>query len=155
MKKNYNQEEVFWSRVDDNGPTMPNMDTNCWVWTKGFTSKNYGRLPFYWEGRRAHRYSYYLNVDENFDRSKDVCHHCDNTVCVRPSHLFLGTEKDNMQDMVKKGRGGSQRKTHCPRGHEYTKENTYMVNNKKHRTCLTCKREHSRKYDAIKKALNV
>lgn len=153
MSKNYNWEEKFWSRVDNDGPTMSHMDTNCWVITKGFTTNGYGRVPFCWEGRRAHRYSYYLNVDENFDRSKDVCHRCDNPKCVRPSHLFLGTEKDNVQDMFRKGRSRGQRTTHCPQGHEYTKENTYVRKNSKKRECLTCKRESSRKQYVKKKAL--
>ena len=34
-----------------------------------------------------------------------ICHHCDNRICVRPKHLFLGTAKDNAQDREKKGRG--------------------------------------------------
>jgi hypothetical protein len=138
---NRNWEETFWSRVDQDGPTMPHMDTNCWVMTKGFTNKGYGRLPFEWEGRLASRYSYYLNVDTNFDRSKHVCHHCDNPPCVRPSHLFLGTAKDNMQDMSRKKRSRGHKITHCPQGHEYTKENTYVRQDNGRRTCLTCKRK--------------
>ena len=140
MKKDYNQEEIFWSRVNQDGPTMPHMDTNCWVVTEGFNNRGYGKLPFSWEGRKSHRYSYYLNVDQNFDRSKLVCHHCDNPPCVRPSHLFLGTAKDNGQDMSKKGRSRGQKVTHCPQGHEYTKENTF-IRKSKARQCLTCKRK--------------
>jgi hypothetical protein len=37
----------------------------------------------------------------------DICHHCDNRVCVRPSHLFLGTRQDNVNDMMQKGRGAA------------------------------------------------
>ena len=143
MSNNYNREEAFWSRVNQDGPTMPHMDTNCWEWQGKRDNKGYGKLPFKWEGRLASRYSYYLNIDENFDRSKDVCHHCDNPPCVRPSHLFLGTAKDNGQDMSKKGRSRGQKVTHCPQGHEYNAENTYVRQDTGSRICLTCKRKQS------------
>ena len=133
------QEESFWSRVDIKGPD------DCWEWTGNRTSKNYGKLPFHWEGRSASRYSYYLNIDPDFDRSMFVCHHCDNPPCVNPKHLFLDTQKGNMQDMAKKGRSRGQKVTHCPQGHEYTKENTYVRKSTGKRLCLTCKREQDLK----------
>ena len=74
----------------------------CWLWL-GTTNGSYGRHKFFGKPWPAHRLAYWIFVKE-FDKSLDVCHHCDNPLCVRPNHLFLGTHQDNMRDMVSKGR---------------------------------------------------
>lgn len=53
---------------------------------------------------RAHRYAWTLNYGSIPDGML-VCHSCDEPLCVNPEHLFLGTPKDNIQDMLKKKRG--------------------------------------------------
>ena len=75
---------------------------NCWEW-QGYRDKNgYGRFTYHRKGVIVHRYIFeitYGNTEE-----LDVLHHCDNPPCVRPSHLFLGTAKENTKDMIAKGR---------------------------------------------------
>lgn len=77
--------------------------TGCWNWQGPFTSDGYGGFSFpELKITRAHRYSYWLA--NGFLNELFVCHQCDNTKCVNPNHLFLGTNQDNMDDMKAKGR---------------------------------------------------
>lgn len=77
--------------------------SKCWI-AKGHRMKS-GYVIVYKGGERfyAHRLSYKMSFGE-IPKGIYVCHKCDNPPCYRPSHLFLGTQKDNLQDMVKKGR---------------------------------------------------
>lgn len=90
----------FWGKVDKSG--------ECWVWVAGKSSQGYGQIA---AGRRgskmlkAHRVSWELHFGEIPD-GVCVLHKCDNPACVRPGHLFLGTQQDNVTDMMQKGRQG-------------------------------------------------
>lgn len=73
-------------------------EAGCWLWSD-IDDNRYGQF----RGMAAHRVSYELFREEIPD-GMFVCHHCDVPRCVNPDHLFLGTQKDNMQDKVSKGR---------------------------------------------------
>jgi hypothetical protein len=76
----------------------------CWNWIGGTTSKGgYGYFRLNKKYEYAHRIAYILEYGD-FNQNLDVCHTCDNLPCVNPFHLFLGTRKDNIQDMINKGR---------------------------------------------------
>jgi hypothetical protein len=89
-------EERFWEKVDKRGAD------ECWLWT-GALAWGYGKVHMENGMERAHRVSYRI-VHGDIPEGLCVCHTCDVRNCVNPSHLFLGTRKDNQQDMMRKGR---------------------------------------------------
>jgi len=90
---------------------VPVTESGCWIW---IASDDY-RYGLFYTGEssskmeKAHRVSYKLYKGK-IPNGLHVLHRCDNTFCVNPDHLFLGTHKDNMRDMVKKGRNKSEQK---------------------------------------------
>lgn len=128
----------FWNLVDITG--------DCWVWIGGRDRRGYG--VYAPQGRstfmRAPRYSMMITMLQPIPDGMWVLHHCDNRPCVRPDHLYLGTQVENVRDMVARGRSKSVRArgTSCIHGHEFTPENTYTYASVRRRfgvrQCRTC-----------------
>jgi hypothetical protein len=150
---------LFWSHVDKNGPVPAHRQDleRCWVWKAHRHKGTYGRFGVgsMKDDTRsvepAHRVAFAIK----HGRWPTPCalHHCDNTACVRPSHLFEGDRTVNNADRDAKGRTvarsatgryGDNRKTepgtHCKRGHEFNVTNTYYWRGSKRR-CRICRRQ--------------
>lgn len=82
---------------------VPENDNDCMEWLGYVNPSGYGKLMHNLKSLRAHRISYKIFIGE-IPSDKEVCHSCDNTKCINPNHLFLGTHQDNMKDMIKKQR---------------------------------------------------
>jgi hypothetical protein len=130
----------FWEKVD--------RSPDCWQWTAGRDLDGYGVFHVAGHARGAHRVAYELMVGA-IPSGLQIDHLCRNRGCVNPDHLEPVTPREN-QRRADVALGIRSAATHCPRGHEYSPENTYMAKTK--RNCRACRHAASVRYQARKKA---
>lgn len=133
---------AFLSLINKNGPS------GCWVWMGPKSKPGYGSFGNKFGAKMAYRYSY------EFFRHKipgGMCldHLCKNKSCVNPYHLEVVTNVENLNRCIK----WQTNKTHCKHGHEFTEENTYLVQRPSgtiSRYCRICgnNRSKNKKIDA-------
>jgi len=128
----------------------------CWPWRGHVTKKGYG---LFWAGydlgrlKAAHRFAYAL-LRGTIPKGATIDHLCRNRSCVNPDHLEPVTNREN----VRRGFGPSAvnaRKTHCIHGHEFTRENTYIVVSKGARYCRECANVNAARYRAKRRAITL
>jgi hypothetical protein len=97
-KRNWSKRERFETLYEHNHTT------GCYDWIGGKNNIGYGMFRDGDKMRTAHRVSYEIYNNKTIPKYMCVCHTCDNPKCVNPSHLWLGTMKDNMDDKMRKNR---------------------------------------------------
>ncbi len=111
-----------------NRPARDWRQVPCLIWQGCTNPDGYGERFVKGRKWRVHRFAW-TEAYGPIPAGLSVCHHCDTPACHEPLHLFLGTQRDNMQDALAKGRfrnvlaEGNAAKTHCPKGHPYVEGN--------------------------------
>lgn len=128
-----NSVKNFWDQV--------NKTDTCWLWTGSINNTGYGTFRVEGKNWMVHRYSYFLE-HRSIDPKLVIDHICGTRLCVKPNHLEQVTLQENNKRVTRQI-------THCPKGHEYTLENTYYDIQMKRgtrmkmslgRQCKTCRR---------------
>lgn len=141
--------ERFWVNVDKNGPIQKPELGPCWIWLDRIVGGGYGQ---FYSGIRpvsAHRLSFEMEFGP-IPSGKLVLHSCDLRNCVNPAHLWIGSQSQNMLDMVSKGRSNH------PKGARHRKaklsEENVLTIRAEHLSGVTCG-EISKKYGVTSSAV--
>lgn len=123
--------EEFWGKV------RVGKKDECWEW-EGARQLGYGQWENEGQRMRAHQYAWEEAKGGRIGEGFEIHHRCRNRLCVNVRHLEVVTKAEHGRLHAGENCVGFQKsKTHCPAGHEYTEENTYLVNGA--RNCRACK----------------
>lgn len=131
-----NDTERFLAKVDRSG--------DCWLWTATINASGYGSFSFGKTAALAHRASFELFV-RRIAEGMELDHLCEVRHCVNPAHLEEVTHAENVRRTAQRQARRDAGATHCPRGHEFTPENT-KSSAQGTRSCRQCSRDYHREY---------
>lgn len=122
---------------------------SCWLWRGATTGGAHAYGMIWQDGKNllAHRVMHAL-YKSNIDGGQEIDHLCRNKLCVNPDHLEAVSHKENML-RADPGQRWRQ-KTHCPKGHAYTAENTRITHGS--RSCKSCESIYNKRRWAESKA---
>jgi hypothetical protein len=108
----------------------------CWEYTGSKDRAGYGHMYYKGKTYGVHR------LVMGCPNGKQVNHRCDNTLCFNPDHLYIGDQRQNMKDCVRRKRHVSSRKTHCRKGHVYnllmSRWSATLCRSVEYRACSIC-----------------
>lgn len=138
-------EARFWAKVDRRDPD------ECWEWTGARNPSGHGRFAPHHKNTPAHRWAYEALVGPVPADRPHLDHLCEHPWCVNPKHLEPTTIWGNLSRSRRTPAVINAHKTHCPQGHPYDEQNTY-ISARGSRACRTCLRDRARLYYARKNA---
>lgn len=97
----------------DNTAWIP--ECGCRLWLGPINNAGYGQVPHECKKRLVHRLVKMMELGRTLSPKEEVLHKCDTKLCCNPAHLFVGSQSDNIQDMLRKGRGRPRYGTQHPR----------------------------------------
>ena len=124
--------------------------SGCWEWIASKDRDGYGNFNYPTSTssvKRAHRASYDYFYG-GIPQGEQVLHNCDNPSCVNPTHLYLGSNQQNVNDREDRNRNHKKNLTHCPQGHLFDKEVKVSVGRGIARRCSICTKASQKKADA-------
>lgn len=116
------------------------INSECLEWKGSTDSKGYGQIRAFGKLILVHRIALQIKIGRLFIEEEKALHTCDNPSCCNPDHLFIGTQKDNVADMMKKGRNGGQ----FQKGHTGLASPSKRFKKFKKETIIAAREEHEK-----------
>lgn len=101
------QSNASWDErlTEDKWTVTPGpLETDCWIWGRTLNSDGYATIKYHQKAYKVYRVMWERLHGRRIPEGKSALHRCDTPSCINPHHIFIGTQEDNIRDMVSKGR---------------------------------------------------